>query len=55
MNVLELERVTAGYGPYRALAATSLTVGEGEVVALVGPNGAGKSTVARVCAGLVVP
>jgi branched-chain amino acid transport system ATP-binding protein len=55
VSVLELERVTAGYGPYRALAAVSLAVGEREVVALVGPNGAGKSTVARVCAGLVAP
>lgn len=55
MNALELVSVTAGYGPYRALNEVSLTVGTGEVVALVGPNGAGKSTVARVCAGLVKP
>ena len=55
MNAIELIGVTAGYGPYRALDDVTMTVPDGEVVALVGPNGAGKSTVARVCAGLVVP
>jgi branched-chain amino acid transport system ATP-binding protein len=55
VNAIELIGVTAGYGPYRALDEVSLSVPDGEVVALVGPNGAGKSTVARVCAGLVVP
>ncbi|HXR54302.1 MAG TPA: ATP-binding cassette domain-containing protein [Acidimicrobiales bacterium] len=55
MNAIELVAVTAGYGPYRALAEASLSVADAEVVALVGPNGAGKSTVARVCSGLVVP
>jgi branched-chain amino acid transport system ATP-binding protein len=53
--VLELESVTAGYGPYRALDRVTLSVGRGEAIALVGANGAGKSTVARVCAGLVKP
>ncbi len=55
MTALELESITAAYGPYRAIDDISLAVGRGEVVALVGPNGAGKSTVARVCAGLVRP
>jgi branched-chain amino acid transport system ATP-binding protein len=55
MTVLQLESVSAAYGPYRAIDQVSLEVGRGEVVALVGPNGAGKSTVARVSAGLVRP
>ncbi|WP_420639592.1 ABC transporter ATP-binding protein [Candidatus Poriferisocius sp.] len=53
--VLELRRVNAAYGPFRALFDVSLTVGEGETVALLGRNGAGKTTVARVASGLVTP
>lgn len=53
--MLELEGVSAGYGPFRALFGVSLAVGANSAVALVGPNGAGKTTVARVCSGLLVP
>ena len=53
--VLEMRRVNAAYGPFRALFDVSLSVGEGETVALLGRNGAGKTTVARVASGLVVP
>jgi branched-chain amino acid transport system ATP-binding protein len=51
--VLELEEVTASYGPYRALFGVSFSVEPAQAVALLGPNGAGKSTVARVVSGLV--
>jgi branched-chain amino acid transport system ATP-binding protein len=54
-NVLELQSVSAAYGPFRALFGVSLTVGSGEAVALVGANGSGKTTVARVASGLVAP
>lgn len=50
---LELEHVSAAYGPYRALFDVSFTVPAAGVVALLGPNGAGKSTVARVVSGLL--
>lgn len=53
--VLDLEGVSASYGPYRALRAVSFCVAEGASLALLGPNGAGKSTVARVVSGLVPP
>jgi branched-chain amino acid transport system ATP-binding protein len=53
--VLELRDVSAAYGPFRALFEISLTVGEGEAVALLGANGVGKTTVARVASGLVAP
>jgi branched-chain amino acid transport system ATP-binding protein len=47
MPLLELNDVHARYGPIRALHGVSLTVGEGEVVALLGANGAGKTTTLR--------
>jgi len=53
--LLELRGVSAGYGPFAALFDVSLSVGEGEAVALLGANGVGKTTVARVATGLVVP
>ena len=47
MPLLELREVRARYGPIRALHGVSLTVDEGEVVALLGANGAGKTTTLR--------
>jgi branched-chain amino acid transport system ATP-binding protein len=45
--LLELRDVHARYGPIRALHGISLTVDEGQVVALLGANGAGKTTTLR--------
>jgi branched-chain amino acid transport system ATP-binding protein len=53
--LLELEGVSAGYGPFRALFDVSFAVAERSVTALLGPNGAGKTTVARVCSSLIAP
>jgi len=53
--VLDLDHVSAGYGPFRALFDVTLTVEPGEAVALLGPNGVGKTTVARVATGLIAP
>ncbi len=53
MNLLELRRITAGYGHFTALWEVSLTVAPGEAVAVVGPNGAGKTTLMRVISGLI--
>jgi branched-chain amino acid transport system ATP-binding protein len=50
--VLELARVSAHYGKNQVLRAIDVTVGAGEVVALVGANAAGKSTTMRVITGL---
>jgi branched-chain amino acid transport system ATP-binding protein len=51
--LLELEDVHARYGPVRALHGVSLSVGEGEVVAVLGANGAGKSTTLRAISNTV--
>lgn len=55
MPLLELENVVATYGNVAALKGLSLTVDEGEIVALLGANGAGKSTTLRVISGLIAP
>jgi branched-chain amino acid transport system ATP-binding protein len=53
MPLLELNDVTARYGPVRALHGVTLSVDEGEVVALLGANGAGKTTTLRAVCGMV--
>ena len=53
--MLVVDRVTARYGAVVALHAVSVTVDEGELVALVGPNGAGKTTLLSAVAGLLRP
>ena len=53
MALLELTDVHARYGQVRALHGISLTVNEGEVVALLGANGAGKTTTLRAISGVV--
>ncbi|MCX3880509.1 ATP-binding cassette domain-containing protein, partial [Stenotrophomonas maltophilia] len=42
--LLAFNEVDVFYGPIQALKQVSLTVNEGETVALIGANGAGKST-----------
>ena len=52
-TLLELDAVTARYGPVQALHDVSLVVREGEVVAVLGANGAGKTTTLRAISGTV--
>src|SRR5262249_28975739 len=53
--LLELHGVPVFYGKRRALEDASLTVGAGEIVALLGATGSGKSTTLRTISGLVRP
>ncbi len=50
--LLNFSDVSLSYGRVRALRGVSLTVGEGETVALIGANGAGKSSILRAITGL---
>ena len=53
MPLLEVDDLHARYGPIRALHGVSLSVDEGEVVAILGANGAGKTTTLRSISGMV--
>jgi branched-chain amino acid transport system ATP-binding protein len=53
--VLSIEGLTAGYDRAAVIRDVDLTVGPGEIVALLGANGAGKTTTLRVVSGLVKP
>jgi branched-chain amino acid transport system ATP-binding protein len=51
--LLELEGVDARYGGIQALHGVSLTVNDGESVAILGANGAGKTSTLRAISGTV--
>jgi len=55
LSILELNQVTSGYGSAIVLEELSLTIEEGECLAVLGPNGAGKSTLLKTITGTVVP
>ena len=55
MNAVELHEVTKSFGAIRAVRSLSLTIGKGEMVALVGPDGAGKTTTIRMLCGITQP
>ena len=52
---LKVEGLSAGYGAVRALEGVSISVKQGETVALLGTNGNGKSTLMKCLTGLVLP
>ena len=53
MAQVVLNNVVKNYGPVYAVNDVSLTVGDGEFVALVGPSGCGKTTTLNLVAGLI--
>jgi branched-chain amino acid transport system ATP-binding protein len=52
-ELLQVDGISAGYRGQLVLSNVSLTVAEGEVVAVIGPNGHGKTTLLRAISGLL--
>ena len=53
--MLEITDVSCGYGANVVLHSISLSVREGEIVAVIGSNGAGKTTLLKTVSGLLSP
>jgi len=53
--MMECRNIYYSYGKTQVLNGVSLSLQQGEAVALVGPSGCGKSTLARILAGLIKP
>jgi branched-chain amino acid transport system ATP-binding protein len=51
--MLEVRNLVCGYGPVSVLKGISLSVKQGQLVALIGANGAGKTTTLRSISGLL--
>lgn len=53
--LLDVAEISVSYGAITALKGVSLSVGKGEVVALIGANGAGKTSTLRAVSGMLKP
>ncbi len=53
--MIEIQNVTKSYGPLTVLHNVSLTIPEGEIMAIVGPSGAGKTTLLQIAGSLDRP
>ena len=53
--ILDAKNVTMNFGGLRALNNVSMTIRDGEIVALIGPNGAGKTTFFNCVTGVYAP
>lgn len=53
--LIELQNISFQYDYTKVLSQLSLTIHEGDYVALLGPNGSGKSTLLKIMLGLLKP
>src|SRR5207244_8668352 len=53
MALLEVSKIDVFYGRVQAIRGLSISVGAGEIVALIGSNGAGQSPTLRTMSGLL--
>ncbi len=54
-TVIQTEKLTKSYGPFRGIVDVDLAVEGGEIFGFLGPNGAGKTTTIRVLLDLIRP
>ena len=54
-SVIEGRDIVKSYGKTRALRGASVSVGSGEILAIMGPSGSGKSTLLHCLAGIFKP
>jgi len=52
---IQVRNISKSFGSFHALEKVSLTIPDGELVALLGPSGSGKTTLLRIIAGLEEP
>ena len=55
MNAIVMDNLTKCFANRTAVNHLSLTIGQGEIFALLGQNGAGKTTTIRMLCGLLRP
>ena len=55
MSLIKIAGLTHSYGEREVLQDLNLSIGKGEVFALIGPTGAGKTTLLRIVGLLEVP
>jgi ABC-2 type transport system ATP-binding protein len=55
MHLLEVDRVSKSYGPFKAVDAVSFSVSKGRIFGLLGPNGAGKTSMIRMINHITAP
>ena len=53
--MIQTEGITKSFGSLQVLKGIDLTIGEGEIVAIVGPSGAGKTTLLQIMGTLDAP
>lgn len=55
IDMIQTEGITKSFGSLQVLKGIDLTIGEGEIVAIVGPSGAGKTTLLQIIGTLDAP
>jgi putative ABC transport system ATP-binding protein len=55
MSILSAEDLTKSFGATAALQSASMSLGRGEILAVMGPSGSGKSTLLHCLAGIFAP